>query len=285
LFAFAGPARCGWVKGNREMALARRGLVLLLCGFVASLLTIASTRVFACDDPQTPQQAQSPASAAASAPNSQTQPKQSQTPSSQKKKKDDRVFFVMPNFLTVENEADVEPLRWQQKFAITARGVFDPYEFGVVGILAGIRQSENAYPAFGQGVAGYSKRYGTALADQVDGNMMVGAVFPSILKTDPRYFQLGQGRFFHRVGYAISRVFVTRKDSGGHTFNVAESLGNGVAIGIANFYYPASDRGVTSSANDWGVQMGIDAIGNELKEFWPDIHRHFARKKGRNSPN
>jgi hypothetical protein len=273
------------VKDNREMALAPRGLVLLLCGFVASLLTIASTRVFACDDPQTPQQAQSPASAAASAPNSQTQPKQSQTPSSQKKKKDDRVFFVMPNFLTVENEADVEPLRWQQKFAITARGVFDPYEFGVVGILAGIRQSENAYPAFGQGVAGYSKRYGTALADQVDGNMMVGAVFPSILKTDPRYFQLGQGRFFHRVGYAISRVFVTRKDSGGHTFNVAESLGNGVAIGIANFYYPASDRGVTSSANDWGVQMGIDAIGNELKEFWPDIHRHFARKKGRNSPN
>ena len=266
------------------MTLARYGLTLLLCGSVASLLTVSSPRLLACDDPQTPQQAPSAEKAAPAAPDSQTESNPSKAATSQKKN-DNRVFFVMPNFLTVENEPDAKPLRWKQKFAITAKGVFDPYEFGVVGILAGIRQAENAYPAFGQGVAGYSKRYGTALADQVDGNMMVGAVFPSILKTDPRYFQLGQGRFFHRVGYAISRLFVTRKDSGGHTFNVAESLGNGAAIAIANAYYPGSDRGVTSSANDWGVQMGIDAVGNELKEFWPDIHRHFAHRKGRNSPD
>lgn len=207
----------------------------------------------------------------------QSQPNQSQTESN--KKNSDRVFFVMPNFLTVENEANVQSLHWKQKFAITAQGVFDPYEFAVVGILAGIRQAENAYPAFGQGFEGYAKRYGTAIADQVDGNFMVGAVYPSILKTDPRYFELGHGKFSHRVGYAISRLFVTRKDSGGQTFNLSESLGNGTAIAISNFYYPASDRGVTSSLSDWGVQMGIDAIGNELKEFWPDIHRRFERKK------
>jgi hypothetical protein len=193
-------------------------------------------------------------------------------------KKDDRMFFVMPNFLTVQNEAEVKPLGWKGKFAITADGAFDPYEFAVAGIVSGIRQAENAYPSFGQGFAGYGKRYGTAMADQVDANMMVGAVFPSILKTDPRYFQLGSGSFSHRFGYALSRLFITRKDSGGSTFNFSEPVGNGVAIGISNLYYPASNRSFSSNIDGWGLQMAIDGLGNELKEFWPDIHRYLEKR-------
>ncbi len=188
------------------------------------------------------------------------------------------MFYVMPNFLTVQNEAEVNPLTWKGKFAITADGAFDPYEFSIVGILAGIRQAENAYPAFGQGFVGYAKRYGTAMADQVDANMMVGAVFPSVLRTDPRYFQMGKGPFFHRFTYAISRIFITRKDSGGNTFNFSEPVGNGVAIGISNLYYPAADRSISSNLSGWGVQMAIDAFGNELKEFWPDIHRRITNR-------
>ena len=195
------------------------------------------------------------------------------------KNKNDRMFYVMPNYLTVDNESEVKPITWKQKFSMTAKGSFDPYEFVTVGVLSGIRQAENAYPAFGQGMQGYGQRYGTAFADQVDGNMMVGAVFPSILKTDPRYFQMGKGGFVHRFGYAISRIFVTRTDSGGRLFNIPEFLGNATAIGISNAYYPAADRGFSSSLNSWGAQMGIDALGNELKEFWPDIHRHFSKKK------
>lgn len=270
----------------------RRIVVLVFSVAIAGFLASPDSHVFADDEPQPLVLAQSPQNPAAQAQTgqsnqghasqgqagqSQNQPGKNQTESN--KKNGDRVFFVMPNFLTVENEASVKPLHWKQKFAITAQGVFDPYEFAVVGILAGIRQAENAYPGFGQGFEGYAKRYGTAIADQVDGNFMVGAIYPSILKTDPRYFELGHGKFAHRVGYAISRLFVTRKDSGGQTFNLSESLGNGTAIAISNLYYPASDRGVTSSLSDWGVQMGIDAIGNELKEFWPDIHRRFQRKK------
>ena len=195
------------------------------------------------------------------------------------KSKDDRMFFIMPNFLTVGNESHVAPIPWKEKFSITAKGAFDPYEFITVGVLAGIRQAENAYPAFGQGMEGYAKRYGAAFADQVDGNFMVGAVYPSILKTDPRYFQLGKGGFAHRFGYAFTRIFVTRKDSGGHMFNIPEFAGNATAIAISNLYYPAADRGFSASANNWGVQMAIDAFGNELKEFWPDIHRRFSRNK------
>lgn len=195
------------------------------------------------------------------------------------------MFFVMPNFLTVENEAKVPSLHWKQKFAITARGSFDPYEFVTAGILAGIRQAENSYPAFGQGMAGYGKRYGTAFADQMDANMMVGAVLPSILKTDPRYFQLGHGKFGHRFGYAISRIFVTRKDSGGEIFNFAEPFGNATAIAISTLYYPPADRGLSSGLNGWGIQMAIDAFGNELKEFWPDIHHAIVKRRHPDQPS
>jgi hypothetical protein len=213
-------------------------------------------------------------------PNSPVQP---DTPAQQdaKKNKDDRMFYVMPNYLTVDGQSQVQPISWKEKFAITAKGTFDPYEFAIVGVVSGIRQAENSYPAFGQGVRGYAKRYGTAFADQVDGNIMVGGVYPSILKTDPRYFRLGTGRAGRRFGYAISRVFVARKDSGGSMFNVPEFAGNATAIAISNVYYPAANRGFLSSFSNWGLQMGIDAFGNELKEFWPDVHGYLQKRHAR----
>jgi hypothetical protein len=196
-------------------------------------------------------------------------------------KKNDRMFYVMPNYLTVNGQAQVPPVSWKEKFAMAAKGSFDPYEFTIIGIVAGIRQAENSDPAFGQGMKGYAKRYGAAFADQVDGNVMVGGVYPTILKIDPRYFRMGRGRFVHRFGYAISRVLVARKDSGGSMFNIPEFAGNATAIAISNVYYPADDRNASANFNNWGVQMGLDAFGNELKEFWPDIHGYLQRRHAR----
>jgi hypothetical protein len=206
-------------------------------------------------------------------------PQKQQGQSTPQKKTNDRMFYVMPNYLTVENQAKVPPLTWKQKFSTTADGTFDPYEFVINGVLAGIRQAHDAYPGFGEGAAGYGKRYGAAFADGTDENIMVGGVFPSILRTDPRYYQLSHGRFLRRVGYAISRIAVTHTDSGRNVFNVPEFGGAGVAAGISNLYYPHSDASVDSTLTNWGAQLGVDAFGNELKEFWPDIHRKLQRRK------
>jgi len=193
------------------------------------------------------------------------------------KKKNDRMFYVMPNYLTVDGQSQVPPVSWKEKFAMAAKGSFDPYEFTIIGIVSGIRQAENSDEEFGQGMKGYAKRYGAAFTDQVDGNIMVGGVFPTILKIDPRYYRLGRGPFVHRFGYAISRIFVARKDSGGSVFNTPEFAGNATAIAISNAYYPADDRAFSPNINNWGVQMGLDALGNELKEFWPDVHNQIQK--------
>jgi hypothetical protein len=65
-----------------------------------------------------------------------TKSKQEQGGNEEKFKLNDRMLFVMPNYLTAQNEAQVKPLTWKEKFTITAKGAFDPYEFFIVGVLA-----------------------------------------------------------------------------------------------------------------------------------------------------
>lgn len=214
-------------------------------------------------------------------PQGQTKPAPDDAKKNEDAKKNDRMFYVMPNYLTVDGQGNVPPVTWKEKFSMAAKGSFDPYEFTLVGIVAGIHQAANNDPAFGQGFKGYAKRYGAAFADQVDGNIMVGGVFPTILKIDPRYYRLGRGSFAHRFAYAIDRLVIARRDSGSHMFNVPEFAGNAVAIGISNVYYPAADRNFSGNFNDWGTQMGLDALGNELKEFWPDIHAAMQKSHER----
>ncbi|MGC1650711.1 MAG: hypothetical protein WA741_33220 [Candidatus Sulfotelmatobacter sp.] len=200
----------------------------------------------------------------------------------------------MPNFLSLQNAGKVPPLTAKQKFAVVARGTFDPVQFPWWGLLAGINQADNAEPAYGQGAAGYGKRYATTAADGIIENFMTAAVFPSLLHQDPRFFQSGQGGFVRRTGYAVSRIFVTRTDSGHSQFNYSEIFGSATAAAISTYsYHPkstyistptnprmfiGSDRTLANTADVWGTQVALDTLTIFLKEFWPDIHRKLSRK-------
>jgi hypothetical protein len=189
----------------------------------------------------------------------------------------DRLFFALPNFGTVENRENIKPLTTKQKFDLQFRSTFDPVEFPYVGLLAGISQATNSDPGYGQGALGYAKRYGAAFLDSVDENFMVGAIYPSLLKEDPRYYQMGKGGFFHRTGYSISRIFVTRTDSGKTSFNFSEILGSATGAAIGTTYRVGNEKSVGDAAGDWGTQVGWDTVSNLLKEFWPDIRNKFHR--------
>jgi hypothetical protein len=220
---------------------------------------------------QAPPAAQDPAKPASNSGTGQTQP-------APKHKENDRIFFALPNYLTVEQSASLPPLTTGEKFKTVAEGCFDPVEVVFMGIEAGIGQADNTNPTYGQGFVGYSKRFGTAYADAIVGNFGTGAIFPSLLRQDPRYYQLGKGNFLHRVAYAAGRVLVTRSDSSGKAqFNFSEFLGNGMAAGIANAYHPGPHT-LASNSDVLGTQVLLDVIGYQLKEFWPDIHRLLMRQ-------
>ncbi|MBV8049634.1 MAG: hypothetical protein JOZ80_00515 [Acidobacteriaceae bacterium] len=191
----------------------------------------------------------------------------------------DRLFYTLPNFLTVETK-DVPPLSARQKFAVVTRGTFDPILFPWYGFLAGLSQAENSEPGYGQGAAGYGKRYAAYFGDGTIENYLTGAVLPSMLHSDPRFYQSGTGGFVHRTEYAVSRIFVTRTDAGGQQFNFSEIFGSAIAAGISNYsYHPKGDRTLSNTASVWGTQVGYDTLTLVVKEFWPDIRRKLGKKK------
>lgn len=212
----------------------------------------------------------------------------------------DRLFFTLPNFLTLQNAGQVPPLTTGQKFKVVFQSSFDPVQYFWYGFLSGLNQAENSEPGFGQGAEGYAKRYGAAFADGTIENFMVAAVFPSLLHQDPRFFQSGKGGFTRRTEYAVSRIFVTRTDSGHSQFNYSEIVGSALSAAIAtNTYHPGafittrynpstgtltyvhndSDRTLPNTISVWGAQVGYDTITLVAKEFWPDIHRKLTHKR------
>jgi hypothetical protein len=142
-------------------------------------------------------------------------------------------------------------------------------------VLAGISQANDSEPGYGLGWKGYAKRYGASFADGTIENYMVGAVMPSILHEDPRYYQMGSGRVARRIGYAGSRMFVTRTDSGHTTVNLSEIVGSGLAAGMANGYHPRGDRTLSNTLSVWRTMIGYDTLTTLTKEFWPDLRRLF----------
>jgi len=207
----------------------------------------------------------------------------------------DRLFFALPNFLTLENAGQVPPLTTGQKYKVVAQGSFDPIQIVWYGALSSLCQAQNCEPGYGQGWAAYGKRYGAYAADGTIENFFVGAILPSVLRQDPRYFQSGHGSFFNRSYYAVSRIFVTRSDSGRSQFNYSEIVGAAIAAGISTYsYHPrrtfigynnkgvaqytASDRTLKNTASVWGTQVGWDTATLVVKEFWPDIRRKLKKQ-------
>lgn len=193
--------------------------------------------------------------------------------------KNDRLFGVIPNYTTVENEDQFGPLGAKGKFRMAADSDFDPYTFPFVGFIALIGQAQNSEPSYGQGFQGYAKRYGTSYGDATIGTTMTVAVFPTLLRQDPRYFQLGEGSVLRRTEYAISRIFITRSDGGSKQFNASEIAGNLVAAGISNAYHPPEDRTLGNTLSVWGTDIMWDTVSNVAKEFWPDIRRKVFKNK------
>jgi hypothetical protein len=191
----------------------------------------------------------------------------------------DRLFYTLPNFLTLENAGQVPPLTTEQKFKVVARSSFDYIQYPWYGFLAGISQAQNSEAGYGQGAAGYGKRFGAAMADGTIENFTTSAVFPSLFHQDPRFFQSGKGSFWHRTWYAFSRIVITRSDAGTDQFNFSEIIGSAAAAGISTYsYHPHDDKTLSNSAKVWGTQIGYDSLTYVVKEFWPDIRRKLRKK-------
>lgn len=177
-----------------------------------------------------------------------------------------RIGGIIPNFYSTY-DWNAPPMGAKQKFQLSFRSIIDPVSFLTVAGIAGAEQYKNVYPGFGDGIEGYGKRYGAALANHVSGNLLGRAVYPSIFHQDPRYFYKGKGSIRSRALYAISAAVITRGDDGRQKPNYSRVLGTFSAAAISNLYYPASDRGASLVVRNGFAGMGAAVVSNLIREF------------------
>jgi hypothetical protein len=178
-----------------------------------------------------------------------------------------RVLGVFPNFY-VSYVWDAVPLSSGQKFRLAWRTAYDPVSIAIPAIIAGVEQSQNTFDGYGQGTAGYFKRFGASYGDGFIGNMIGNAILPSVFHQDPRYFYKGTGTIRSRALYAMSTAFICKGDNGHWQPNYSFILGNFASAGLSNLYYPATDRnGAGLTITNALIDTASGAASSLIQEF------------------
>jgi len=192
------------------------------------------------------------------------------------------IFLVVPAF-NVAYLKTFKPLTRREKFDEWVEGTYDPLGLGLYAFEAATLEysSRDGFCGYGKGGGGYGKCLGAIELDANTSSFLGDFLFPVILHQDPRYFRLGQGSFGRRMGYAISRVFVTHADSGRTVVFTSALSGSVLAAAASNLYSPVQDRGFGHTLNRIGQDLGNTALFNAAAEFWPDIKHRLYHAFGR----
>lgn len=197
-----------------------------------------------------------------------------------KEQEKQRVLRVIPNFY-VSYVPDAAPLRPKQKFELAWKSAIDPATLAGVGIVAGLSQAGDRWPSYGQGMEGYAKRYGTAYVDVFGATFIGGAILPSVLKQDPRYYYRGKGSKHSRLLYALANSVICKGDNGHWQPNYSTIGGSFAAGALENVYYPPKNRTGASLVVSGGLtRIGEISLAGVLQEFvFPKLSPDHSRAK------
>jgi Carboxypeptidase regulatory-like domain len=186
-----------------------------------------------------------------------------------------RVFGIIPNFY-VSYAKDPAPLTAKMKFKLALKVSTDPVTAAGVFLVASAKQAGNT-PDYGQGWGAYGKRFGAVAADGFSDIMIGGAILPSLLHQDPRYFYQGTGPAGSRFRHAVFSTFVARTDKGGSQPNYSSLGGVLASSSLANLYYPRSNRGAGLVFGNFAIGIAERIGANVAQEF---LLGKFTRRGG-----
>ena len=190
-----------------------------------------------------------------------------------------RVLFIIPNYRSVAAGSILPPQTVHQKFSTALSDTIDPANFALSALVAAYDYGRGATQEFGSGGVAFGRYYWHALADQSIENISVEFLVPALTHEDTRYYTLGKGSTGKRLKYSVTRILITRTDSGKETLNLGEILGAGLASGVSSRYYPPSQRDAGSVLSSYALNLGIDAASYVVREFDVDLARAFSRKR------
>jgi len=189
-----------------------------------------------------------------------------------------RVLGIIPNFYVVY-DPNPAPLTTRLKFHLAFRTSSDVFTVLGVGALAGINQAGDT-PNYVQGAKGYGERFGAVAADGFSDIMIGGAILPSLLRQDPRYYYKGTGTNKSRALHALSSPFVCRGDNGRLQPNYSSLGGDLASSALSNLYYPPSNLGTGLVFQNVFLTTGERMLSSLVQEFV--LNRITPRQKFRN---
>jgi hypothetical protein len=165
------------------------------------------------------------------------------------------------------------PLTPGAKFKLFVNQSISPPYILVAAVDAAYDQAVNTPKGYGQGWDAYAGRFGDDVARASSDSFFGTFVFASALHQDPRFFPQIRPSVWSSIKYSAQRVFVTRTDSGGETFNTSGLAGTLAAEALANAYLPASERTVANSSERVGIDLAWKFVGYMFKNYWPTVFR------------
>jgi hypothetical protein len=195
-----------------------------------------------------------------------------------KEQEHQRVLGFIPNFY-VTYKPDAAPLTTKLKFQLAWKSSTDPVTIIGTAFLAGLQQAGDQYTEFGQGAEGYGKRLGAAYADVITSTFLSGAVFPSLLKQDPRYFYKGSGSTRSRIWRAVSNSVMCKGDNGRWQVNYSNIGGVFGGAAISSTYYPSKNQAGVILSNGF-IRLGESSLAGIFQEF---IARKLTKQSKRQS--
>ena len=190
-----------------------------------------------------------------------------------------RLFFIIPNFRSVNTSTVLPPQTVKDKFTSASQDTFDYSSLVLEILLASYNYGLNNTPEFGTGGVAFGRYMWHASADQSVENYLVEFIIPAIAHEDTRYYQLGHGGFKKRAAYSLTRIFITRTDSDKERINLGELGGAIASAAISQRYYPAPERTTGNLLQQYGTSLFIDAAAFFLREFEPEISHKLFRSK------
>jgi len=181
-----------------------------------------------------------------------------------------RVLGFIPNFYVVYDSQNAVPLTTKLKFELAMRVSVDPVSATGMAFMAGVRQAART-PDYVLGAKGYGQRLGAEAADGFSDILIGGAILPTVLRQDPRYFYQGTGTTRSRLGHALASPFVCKGDNGQWQPNYSSMGGDLASSALMNTYYPQSNRGA-------GMVFGQFAINTAERELSGIVQEFVLRK-------
>jgi hypothetical protein len=180
------------------------------------------------------------------------------------------------NLQLIQGPEQSSPLGASGKFRLAVKNFSDPLNIAGTALDSGISTAtSSSKSAFGTGWPGFGRRFGMSMSDEALSEFFSTYLVSTLAHQAPHYHRDPGSSAGRRIAYALSRVVISRSDSGKPMFNFAEFVGTTAASLVESSYHFERDESPGAVSSRIFVSIGSDAAWNLMNEFLPDIAKHL----------